>query len=72
MIELLHGMRGIASIVSGRVAGGMAVMAIMLLLFGRVGFSWNGQGIVLNPAYQSRKLTVIWTGLEPLPLIGLV
>jgi hypothetical protein len=44
----------------------------MVLLFARLGFGWNGQGILLNHASHSRKLIVVWTELEPLPLIGLV
>jgi len=31
----------------------MAVKAIMLLTFGLLGFGWNGQGILRNPANQS-------------------
>jgi hypothetical protein len=42
---------------------------MMLLTFRLIGFGWDGDGFLLNPAIQSRKLIAIWTKLEPLPLV---
>jgi hypothetical protein len=39
--------------------------------FRLIGFSWNGNGILLTSPLQSRKLVAVWTRLEPLPLIAL-
>ncbi len=41
----------------------------MLLTFRFIGFGVNGDGILLNPSFQSRKLIAVWTQLEPLPLV---
>ncbi|MEW6426821.1 MAG: hypothetical protein AB1568_02175 [Thermodesulfobacteriota bacterium] len=50
-------------------AGGMAMNLAMLLTFRAVGFGWNGGGVLLSSAMQSRKLIAVWTELEPLPLV---
>jgi hypothetical protein len=50
-------------------AGGLALNLMMLLTFRLIGFGWNGDGFLLNPAIQSRKLIAVWTRLEPLPLV---
>ncbi|MGE5894941.1 MAG: hypothetical protein ACM34I_12865 [bacterium] len=49
--------------------GGMTMNIVMLLTFRLIGFGWDGQGILLDPAFQSRKLIAVWTELEPLPLV---
>lgn len=51
------------------VAGGMAMNIAMLLTFRFIGFGVNGNGILLDPSLQSRKLIAVWTQLEPLPLV---
>jgi hypothetical protein len=51
------------------VAGGFAMNVVMLLTFRFIGFGVNGDGILLNPSFQSRKLIAVWTELEPLPLV---
>ncbi|MCZ7384848.1 MAG: hypothetical protein O8C63_08900 [Candidatus Methanoperedens sp.] len=50
-------------------AGGAALNSAMLLTFRLLGFGWNGGGILLDPAIQSRKLVAVWTQIEPLPLV---
>ncbi len=50
-------------------AGGMTMNLVMLLTFRAIGFGWNGDGILLTSAIQSRKLIAVWTKLEPLPLV---
>lgn len=49
--------------------GGMTMNIVMLLTFRLIGFGWDGHGILLDPAFQSRKLIAVWTELEPLPLV---
>jgi len=51
------------------VAGGCAMNLMMLITFRLIGFGVNGNGILLNPKFQSRKLIAVWTELEPLPLV---
>jgi hypothetical protein len=51
------------------IAGGFAMNLVMLLTFRVMGFGIHGDGILLNPALQSRKLIAVWTELEPLPLV---
>ena len=51
------------------VAGGFAMNVVMLLTFRFIGFGVNGDGILLDPSLQSRKLIAVWTELEPLPLV---
>jgi hypothetical protein len=51
------------------VVGGMAMNLAMLITFRFIGFGVNGDGILLNPNFQSRKLIAVWTQLEPLPLV---
>src|SRR3990170_1690815 len=51
------------------VAGGLAMNLAMLVTFRFIGFGVNGDGILLNPSFQSRKLIAVWTELEPLPLV---
>lgn len=51
------------------VAGGLSMNLVMLLTFRFIGFGVNGNGILLNPSIQSRKLIAVWTELEPLPLV---
>lgn len=58
----------IRTILAG-VAGGLAMNMAMLLTFRCIGFGINGDGFLLDPAMQSRKLIAVWTELEPLPLI---
>ncbi|MEK6615923.1 MAG: hypothetical protein AABZ32_07410 [Bacteroidota bacterium] len=48
---------------------GMTLNLVMLLTFRLIGFGWNGGGILLNPSFQSAKLIVVWTQIEPLPLV---
>lgn len=55
--------------VLGGIAGGAAMNLVMLLTFRLLGFGWKGQGILLNPEFQSRKLIAVWTEMEPLPLV---
>jgi len=50
-------------------AGGLTLNLAMLLTFRLIGFGWQGKGILLDPAFQSRKLIEVWTRLEPLPLV---
>lgn len=50
-------------------AGGVAMNLMMLLTFRFIGFGAHGEGILLDPEIQSRKLIVVWTVLEPLPLV---
>jgi len=58
-----------AQTVLAGVAGGFAMNTAMLLTFRFFGFGVNGQGILLNPSFQSKKLIAVWTELEPLPLV---
>lgn len=51
------------------ISGGVALNAAMLLTFKVIGLGWNGDGILLNPAIQSKKLIDAWTKIEPLPLV---
>lgn len=51
------------------VAGGSAMNIVMLLTFRFIGFGVHGDGILLNPSLQSRKLIAVWTEIEPLPLV---
>lgn len=51
------------------IAGGMAMNITMLLTFRLLGFGWSGNGILLDPNIQSRKLIAVWTEMEPLPLV---
>ena len=50
-------------------AGGFAMNLTMLLTFRLLGFGWNGDGILIESASQSRKLIAVWTELEPIPLV---
>jgi hypothetical protein len=50
-------------------AGGIAMNLAMLLTFRFIGFGLKGNGILLDPSIQSRKLIAVWTELEPLPLV---
>jgi hypothetical protein len=58
-----------AKTVLAGVAGGFAMNAAMLITFRFVGFGVKGDGILLNPSFQSKKLIAVWTELEPLPLV---
>jgi hypothetical protein len=51
------------------IGGGVAMNLAMLLTFRFLGFGWRGEGILLNPNVQSRKLIAVWTEIEPLPLV---
>ncbi len=42
---------------------------MMLITFRLIGFGWDGDGFLLNPAIQGGKLIAVWTKLEPLPLV---
>jgi hypothetical protein len=55
--------------VLGGIAGGMVMNIAMLLTFRFLGFGWWGEGILLNPDIQSRKLIDVWTKIEPLSLV---
>ncbi|MBI5873764.1 MAG: hypothetical protein HZB36_06445 [Candidatus Omnitrophica bacterium] len=56
------------TIIAG-IAGGLSMNVVMLLTFRLIGFGWNGNGILLNPEIQSKKLIAVWTELQPLPLV---
>lgn len=58
----------IKTILAG-ISGGFAMNLMMLLTFRFIGFGVNGEGILLDPSLQSRKLIAVWTELEPLPLV---
>lgn len=49
--------------------GGVTLVTGMLLTFRLLGFGWNGGGVLLDPAIQSHKLILVWTEIQPLPLI---
>ena len=51
------------------VAAGFAMNLIMLITFRFIGFGVNGDGFLLDPSLQSKKLVPVWTEIEPLPLI---
>jgi len=51
------------------IAAGLAMVLVMFLTFGLLGFGWHSRGILLNPSIQSAKLIAVWTTIEPLPLI---
>lgn len=42
---------------------------VILLTFRLLGFGWNGGGILLEAASQSKKLIAVWTEIEPIPLV---
>ncbi len=50
-------------------AGGLALNLAMLFTFRLLGFGANGEGPLLDPAWQSPKLIAVWTTLHPRPLI---
>lgn len=50
-------------------AGCAALNVAMLLTFRLIGFGLDGNGILMNPRYQSGKLIAVWSQLEPLPLV---
>lgn len=50
-------------------AGGLALGLSMFLTFRLIGFGANADGVLLDPATQSRKLIDVWTRLEPRPRI---
>ncbi|MFO1041726.1 MAG: hypothetical protein U0941_08070 [Planctomycetaceae bacterium] len=50
-------------------AGWLAMSLTMLVTFRGIGFGWDGHGVLLDPRWQSQKLILVWTQLEPLPLI---
>jgi hypothetical protein len=58
----------VRTIIAG-IAGGIAMNLAMLSTFRMIGFGWKGNGILLNPSYQSHKLIAVWTEIEPLPLV---
>jgi hypothetical protein len=51
------------------ISGGFAMNLAMLFTFRLIGFGWRGNGILLNPDVQSRKLVAVWTEIEPIPLV---
>lgn len=51
------------------ISGGLAMNLAMLLTFRVLGFGWDGDGILISAASQSRKLIAVWTELEPIPLV---
>jgi hypothetical protein len=58
----------IKTILAG-ISGGFAMNLMMLITFRFIGFGVNGNGILLDPSLQSKKLIAVWTELEPLPLV---
>src|SRR4030067_1355487 len=59
----------ITKIVLAGLAGGVALNLMMLITFRLIGFGWSGNGILLNPSLQSRKLIAVWTQIEPIPRV---
>jgi len=59
----------ITKIVLAGLAGGVALNVMMLITFRLIGFGWSGNGILLNPSLQSRKLIAVWTQIEPIPRV---
>ena len=51
------------------IAGGMAMNLAMLATFRFMGFGIHGDGILMDPSLQSRKLIAVWAEMEPLPLV---
>ena len=51
------------------VCGRFAMNIAMLPAFRSIGFGCRGEGILLNPDVQSRKLIAVWTGRERLPIV---
>jgi hypothetical protein len=47
----------------------LLLQEMMLITFRFIGFGIDADGILLDPALQSRKLIAVWTELEPLPLV---
>ncbi len=63
-------MRGKAlRIILAGTIGGVTMNAAMALTFRLIGFGWNGNGILLDPSIQSKKLIAVWTEIEPLPKV---
>lgn len=62
-------MRCFAKMVLTALAGWFAMCLTMLLTFQLIGFGLHGDGILLDPRWQSPKLIAVWTTLEPLPLV---
>ncbi len=58
----------IRTIIAGLV-GGMMINIMMLLTFRLIGMGLDGNGILLDPSVQSKKLIAVWTEIEPLPLV---
>ena len=50
-------------------AGGVALNLTMFLTFRVLGFGWKGDGILLDPSFQSHKLIAVWTQIEPIPKV---
>ena len=53
----------------GGICAGLTINLVMLLTFRLIGFGWNGNGILLNPEIQSKKLIAMWTEINPIPMI---
>lgn len=61
--------KSVARTVVAGFCGGLALNLAMLVTFRLIGFGWDGGGILLDPAVQSRKLIAVWTEIEPLPMV---
>ncbi|MEA3399740.1 MAG: hypothetical protein U9R79_00710 [Armatimonadota bacterium] len=61
--------RGVTTAVAAGVTGGVMANLAMLLTFRVLGMALTGEGILLDPAVQSRKLIGVWTELQPLPRV---
>ena len=51
------------------VAAGFSMNLVMLVTFRFIGFGVKGDGFLLDPSLQSKKLIAVWTEIEPLPLV---
>ena len=51
------------------VGAGFAMNLVMLITFRFIGFGVDGDGFLLDPSLQSKKLIAVWTEIEPLPLV---
>ncbi len=61
--------RSHVSTVLAGICGGVAMNLSMAATFLLIGFGISADGILMDPAVQSGKLTAVWTKLEPLPLV---
>jgi hypothetical protein len=52
--------------VAAGILGGLAASLVIFILFRLIGFEY--WGILVDPQYQSPKLIMVWTELEPIPV----